>query len=282
MAESTFLDIFLLNGLAELALAEGDIPRAGATFAEALRRLHQPGTDVLATIGIPDYSVRLAIPPAERALVDERRTRSYGGLAAADLELLRRRNAAPGSLPVAGLVADDGTEQALHASGGVLPVTHGLGPVAGRLVPEHGAGTGAPASATPTSDRMPGALTGAMTPPTSATVGDRVLIPSILAGIAKVAASVDAHEPAARLFGAAENLRGFTTMLHRQGRWILFEHLYRDRVSRCRNAIGDPAFQAAFQDGQAMPAEAAVEYAILTLNAILSTMTGPGSETDLV
>jgi hypothetical protein len=95
-----------------------------------------------------------------------------------------------------------------------------------------------------------------------------VLVPSVLAGIAKVGVVVGAHERAARIFGAAERLRGFTTVLHRQGRWILFEHLYAEMVAKGRQAIGDDTFDAAFSDGQAMSSDVAVDYATDTLASV--------------
>jgi hypothetical protein len=102
----------------------------------------------------------------------------------------------------------------------------------------------------------------------AASVGDGVLLPSVLAGIAKTAIARGAHERGARLFGAAEHLRGFTTVLHRQGRWILFEHLYTESVAEGRQAISNEAFDAAFGDGQAMTNEAAIEYATDTLASV--------------
>jgi hypothetical protein len=102
----------------------------------------------------------------------------------------------------------------------------------------------------------------------AATAGDGVLLPSVLAGIAKAAVARGAHERGARLFGAAEHLRGFTTVLHRQGRWILFEHLYTETVAEGRKAIGNEAFDAAFRDGQAMTNHAAIDYATDTLASL--------------
>ena len=122
--------------------------------------------------------------------------------------------------------------------------------------------------ATSTSDDTPAGATGVLISPTSASIGDRVLIPSVIAGIAKVSVTLGAHERAAWLFGAAEQLRGFTAVLHRQGRWILFEHRYTETVAEGRQAIGHEAFDAAFREGQAMTNEAAIDYATDTLASL--------------
>jgi hypothetical protein len=90
----------------------------------------------------------------------------------------------------------------------------------------------------------------------------------VVAGIAKVAVCLGAHELAARLFGAAEKLRGFTTILHRQGRWILFEHLYDEMVAKARDALDGEAFDRAFCEGQALESDAAVDYAIDVLASV--------------
>jgi hypothetical protein len=178
--ESAFLDIFLLNGLAELALAEGDVARAATTFEWALRRLQPVGhDDVLASTTIPGSAV------AERT----------GGLVAQ----------APLSAAAYGIIGES--------------------------------------------------------------VGEHVLMPSILAGIAKLAVAVAAYERAARLFGASEHLRGSIASLHRQGRWILFEHRYGEMVEQARTALGGNAYAAAFSDGQAMTSDAAIHYAGETVRA---------------
>jgi hypothetical protein len=91
----------------------------------------------------------------------------------------------------------------------------------------------------------------------------------VLAGIAKAAVARGAYERGARLFGAAEHLRGFTTTLHRQGRWILFEHRYDEMVATARQAIGDEAFDSAFRNGQALSDDAAVDCALDTLASVL-------------
>jgi predicted ATPase/DNA-binding SARP family transcriptional activator len=281
VGESTFLDVFLLNGLAELALAEGDTPRAAATFAEALRRLHpgdggEPtGTAALALFGLPAAVVAtFGMPAGMSLLVGEGRFGSADAGGKTGLELLRRRWAGPRGLPVAGL----GVPVSAPRSG-VLPGSAFTDIHRARLAIEEAtpnANAWVPVSATPSSDRasldpsdrtQSGASRGVFQP-TSVAVGNQVLVPSVIAGIAKVAVGIGAHDRAARLFGAAENLRGFTTILHRQGRWILFEHLYEEMVAKARDAMGDKAFDSAFCDGQALQGDVAVEYAIDTLASV--------------
>ena len=272
VTESTFLDIYLLDGLAELALAEGDIPRAATTFAEALRRLLPDETvDTVETGRLhprqptSTFGVAFGMPAGVNRLVGDRHVGTHGGLAAADLELLRRRRASPRGLPTAGL----GVPVSAPLNTAALPGSAFAGPVARAAFAdegERGTNPGEPVSAPSSSTQPPTAPAGAVFS-LSTGVGDRVLVPSVLAGIAKVGVALGAHERAAQLFGAAEHLRGFTTVLHRQGRWILFEHLYPEMVAKAREAIGDEVFDAAFGEGQAMAGDAAVEYAMDTLTS---------------
>jgi predicted ATPase/class 3 adenylate cyclase len=259
VAESTFLDIYLLDGLAELALAEGDIPRAAATLAEALRHL-QPGeaVDVVENgrlqprQAMSTFGATFGMPAGVSHLVGERPGGTHGGLAAPDMELLRRRRSAPRGLPVAGLGVPVSAPRAATLPGSAFAPSSPVADV----------------SNTPRRDLIPAGPAGALFSPTSASVGDRVLVPSVLAGIGKVGVLLGAHQQAARIFGAAEHLRGFTTVLHRQGRWILFEHLYAEMVAKGREAIGDELFDDAFSDGQAMSSDAAIDYAIDTLETV--------------
>jgi predicted ATPase/DNA-binding SARP family transcriptional activator len=258
--ESAFLNIFLLNGLAELALAEGDLVGAAETFANALGRL-RPGEhdDVLASTTIPGSAVAeriggqdprvinaLGMPAGESRLVTERRSglvgpvgAFWGGWSAEELEQ-EDRGHSPDDVPQRsqgpGWLSNDGTWT--WAAGFAEPVSVTVG--AARE-------------------------SGAVFAPTSSSVGEHVLLPSILAGIAKVAVATGANERAARLFGASERLRGSTTSLHRQGRWILFEHRYDEAVDRSRSALQADAYEIAFAEGQGMTSDAAIEYAFDTL-----------------
>jgi predicted ATPase/class 3 adenylate cyclase len=274
--ESTFLDVFLLNGLADLALAEGDPVRATTTYAEALRRL-QPGRLREGTVfpppplfGMPATSgATFWMAAGLSHLVGERR----GGdadVAGADLELLRRRWSGPRGLPVAGLGVPVSAPRSSVLAGSAFTNIHRL-----RLRIEE-------SKRKPTTEvpMLSGAVPRLADVPinpgavareaagSGANAGDGVLLPSVLAGIAKAAVARGDHERGARLFGAAEQLRGFTTVLHRQGRWILFEHLYTETVAKGRQAIGPEAFDAAFRDGQAMTNEAAIDYATDTLASL--------------
>jgi predicted ATPase/class 3 adenylate cyclase len=278
VGESTFLDVFLLNGLAELALADGDTVRAATTYAEALRRLQPGGSGEpteQALAGIPDASgATIGMPAGVSHLVGQRPSDSVGVGGAAGLEFLRRRWAGPRGLPVAGLGVPVSAPRSAVLAGSAFTDIHqlrlraqGSRSNANTDVPVSAPATSDRASLDPT-DRTPAGATRALFQPTSASVGDHVLVPSVVAGIAKVAVALGAHERAARLFGAAEHLRGFTTILHRQGRWILFEHLYDETVAKARGAIGDEAFDNAFCDGQAMAGDVAIDCAMDTVASV--------------
>jgi predicted ATPase/DNA-binding SARP family transcriptional activator len=282
VGESRYLDVFLLNGLAELALAEGDTYRAAATFAEALRRL-QPGDDgeptatsPIALFGMPAaFGATFGMPAAGvNLLVGELQSGSAGAGVAAGRDLRRRRWAGPRGLPVAGLGVPVSAPRSGVLPGSAFTDIHRVRLANRESRPNDNTlarVTASPpddrASSDPT-DRTQGGATRALFQPTSAGVGDHVLVPSVVAGIAKVAVCLGTHERAARLFGAAENLRGFTTILHRQGRWILFEHLYDEMVTNARDALGGDAFDTAFCQGQALEGDAAIAHAIDTLVSV--------------
>jgi predicted ATPase/DNA-binding SARP family transcriptional activator len=259
VGESKFLDVFLLNGLAELALAEGDISRAATTYIHALLRL-QPGEagDVTeptgSTFGVmgSTFGVAFGTPAGVSHLVGERR--DDAGIAGADLELLRDRLAAPRGLPVAGLGVPVSAPRSSVLAGSAFTNIDRL-----RLRVEE--------SKRNANTEVP-MLTGAVPREavvSVANVGDGLLLPSVLAGIAKAAVVRGAYERGARLFGAAEHLRGFTTTLHRQGQWILFEHRHDEMVAKARKAIGAEAFDRAFRDGQALSDRVAIDEALETL-----------------
>jgi hypothetical protein len=204
------------------------------------------------------FGATFGIPAGVSHLVAHRR----GGMAVADLEILRNRRAAPRGLPVAGLGMPVSAPRSSVLAGSAFTDIHRLRLRVGES--QRNVNTGAPVSETPTGSSPEAAPAGAVFS-ASRGVGDQVLLPSVVAGIAKVAVALSAHERAARLFGAAEHLRGFTAILHRQGRWILFEHLYEQMVAKARDAIGDEAFDSAFGGGQTMASDVAINYAMDTL-----------------
>jgi len=91
------------------------------------------------------------------------------------------------------------------------------------------------------------------------------VLPGLLAGAAKAAAAADKPGSATRLLGAAEAARNAAPMLHRQARWMLFEHRYVEAVERARTALGADAFAAAFAAGQTMRSDDAFLFALETL-----------------
>jgi hypothetical protein len=263
--ESTFLDVFLLNGLAELALAEGDPLRAATIYAEALRRL-QPGELRETTVfphpplfGLPaTFGATFGTPAGVSHLLGERRGRLTGGIAGANIDLLHSGPPAPGGLPVAGLGVPVSAPRSSVLAGSAFTSIDRLRVRVEEL--KRNAITEVPINPGAVARKAAGF---------GASVGDGVLLPSVLAGIAKAAVAAGAFEGGARLFGAAEHLRGFTTTLHRQGRWILFEHRYDETVAKARQAIGDEAFDTAFHDGQGISDDAAIDYALDTLAPVL-------------
>jgi tetratricopeptide (TPR) repeat protein len=264
VGESNFLEVFLLNGLAELALAEGDTVRAAATYIEALRRLQlkDPRETTLWVFGMPaTFGATFGVPAGVSHLVGERGGVS-AGMVGADVERLRSRRAVPRGLPVAGLGVPVSAPRSAVLAGSAFTDIDRLRLQVQESKPN--ADTWEPVSATPKSSSPEAPPAGAVFAAQRG-VGDQVLVPSVVAGIAKVAVALGAEQRGAQLFGAAEHLRGFTSILHRQGRWILFEHLYGEMVAKAREAIGDEAFESNFGDGQAMADDAAIQFAMDTL-----------------
>jgi hypothetical protein len=109
--------------------------------------------------------------------------------------------------------------------------------------------------------------------PASGNIGDRVLVPSLIAGAAKVAVALGEHRAAAQLFGAAEHLRGFTTTLHRPGRWILYEHRYDENVAAVRATLGNAPFDTEYAAGQAASIDAAIIQSLQILDTARASLT---------
>lgn len=92
---------------------------------------------------------------------------------------------------------------------------------------------------------------------TAREIGDRRMTAYCLEGLAAVALGQEQSDRAARLFGAAAALREEIgcplTPVEAAGE--------ENQVSRLRQALGEEAFTAAWQAGEAMALEEAVEYA---------------------
>jgi hypothetical protein len=220
-SESAFLDIFLLNGLAELALAEADLPTARVRFAravDALARTYSGKAGIRGQMSVAagvQTTVGLSVPTVAMTGVP-------ASVLSADSQ--PRTGNMPIGLSVAGLgpAADRRNENAV--AGGLAGGSIG----AGVFNLETGG------------------------------IGELVLVPSVLAGVAKLAVGIDSVEIAARLFGAAEHLRGLTHAIHREGRMILFERAYSEAVAQTRQALGDNVFDIAHREGQEMSSNQAI------------------------
>ncbi len=89
-------------------------------------------------------------------------------------------------------------------------------------------------------------------------LNDRWNIPDSLEGLAQVASAQGQVERAVRLYGAAEALReasGTTLLGARQGR-------REQHLDAAREALGETAFAAVWDEGRTMPAEQAIAYAV--------------------
>jgi predicted ATPase/class 3 adenylate cyclase len=221
--ESVFLDIFLRNGLAELALADGDLQRAAVLLCDAIGRLGAGGR------GPGDSTSMPAVNP------------SRPGIPAAVYSMAwSRTDQAPVCAPEPG--------PARHSAPRGMTVAEQLG------VP-----------ADPGGARVVTAATGGL--------GELILVPSLLATTAKLAAAQGQPEAAARTFGAADQVRNAMAAPQRDSRMILFEHGREESMATARKELGDDAFDAAYAEGEAMSSEEAINYAAeLLIAALPSTL----------
>jgi predicted ATPase/class 3 adenylate cyclase/DNA-binding CsgD family transcriptional regulator len=91
----------------------------------------------------------------------------------------------------------------------------------------------------------------------AANSGAHLPVPDILECLASLAASVGNHPEAARLFGAASELRQRMGLV----RFKIHDAAYQDSVAELRNAMEEEAFDAAWLEGAALPIEEAIAYA---------------------
>jgi predicted ATPase/class 3 adenylate cyclase/DNA-binding CsgD family transcriptional regulator len=84
-----------------------------------------------------------------------------------------------------------------------------------------------------------------------------LLIPDVLECLAVLAADVESHQEAARLFGAADGIRRRIESV----RFKVYDADYETSVAVIRNALGDKEFEAAFAEGAALSTDEAIAYA---------------------
>ncbi len=89
-------------------------------------------------------------------------------------------------------------------------------------------------------------------------LGNRVWIARYLEPLAEIAAARGQPERAARLFGAAESLRKATGGVRMPAERPDYER----GVAAARAALGEKAFVAAWAEGQALPLEDAIAFAL--------------------
>jgi tetratricopeptide (TPR) repeat protein len=268
---SAFLDLLVLQGLGELSIAEGRLVEAAATYTDAMHRLVLDPTGLtapmpwnpLVTQGFAHVPMPMTVD--DRLVVEGASPTTWTPLRFAHLAQIAQTRQGPNF----GLVsisrelgaAEQPVGPASPSSRVVAraptttEVQFAVNLAIGERLAHPGTGTGS---------------AGTGTAPASLAVhaGGAALLPGMLAGAAKVASVVGASEPAARLFGAAEATLAAAPMLHRQGRWMLYEHLYDDTRGRARQALGDAAFDTAFAEGRSLTREEAVHLALATLAAV--------------
>jgi hypothetical protein len=228
--ESAFLDIFLLNGLAELALAESDQPTAVVVFAQAVNELTHAYSGNFGIRG--QMSVAAGVATTVGASTP---THLMPEVPASAMPANPEKKHQAGNMPIGLSVAQ-------------------LGPSADRKNENAVAG-----------GLAGGSIGAGVFNWETGGLGELVLVPSILAGVAKLAVGIDNADVAARLFGAAEHLRGLTHAIHREGRMILFERAYAEATSKARDALGDDGFDITHREGQAMSSAEALGLALQLL-----------------
>jgi predicted ATPase/class 3 adenylate cyclase len=96
---------------------------------------------------------------------------------------------------------------------------------------------------------------------TRARLGLYSQVASLLAGLAKAAATSGEFPRAARLFGAAEKELKAHPAGVGQLRFLLYTHLYEQQINNVRNALGEGPFAAEFTAGGAMSLPNAIDFA---------------------
>lgn len=90
----------------------------------------------------------------------------------------------------------------------------------------------------------------------AADTGTRAGVPNIMECLAELAATVESHREAARLFGAAETLRKRIGEV----RFKIFDSNYAQLLDELRNTLGSNDFEAAWADGAGLSTDEAIAY----------------------